>query len=498
MEVKCEECNSVYRFDEDQVSDRGVKVKCSHCGHMFVVRRSISGIACEELEDEDDLTPQELAEELRNSTSDKDMSTPPPARTTGTSRSKGPSWSKMKSSGKSKEGGSRKGLYLGLLIVALCGTVGYMASQNPEMTQANLGKGRTFVMRLYRIIMGPPKVSAIAEAHYSQAWDLMRQGHNDAYGQAVEQMSKALQISPSYPKALASMGELILLSKVSQESSQDAWNRIQESLNLNPRESNAYRARALYFQRMREPLKAEKEIKQALEINERDAMAYYYFGMMFGTDESLSSLARQHYERAIQLDQGLMQPRLALAKMSMDKEDWDRAKERLTGILDALPEHPVALELMKEIEAAQTPKVIPKKPQPKGYSYYLKRGINFHQQQRFAEATQAFDQAERMRSDRPDLHTHKGFLQIDMGSLQAATQSFLTALTLDGDYADAHVGLGIIYSDQGRVQEAMQEYSTYLDLAPNGERAREVEALLDNLLKRQGQQKIQIEVGASD
>ncbi len=37
MEVRCEKCQTEYEFDDSLVTDRGVPVKCTQCGHMFTV-----------------------------------------------------------------------------------------------------------------------------------------------------------------------------------------------------------------------------------------------------------------------------------------------------------------------------------------------------------------------------------------------------------------------------------------------------------------------------
>src|SRR5579883_1891939 len=39
MDVRCENCQTVYDFDETRVKDAGVTVKCTQCGHIFKVRK---------------------------------------------------------------------------------------------------------------------------------------------------------------------------------------------------------------------------------------------------------------------------------------------------------------------------------------------------------------------------------------------------------------------------------------------------------------------------
>ena len=39
MDVRCEKCMTVYEFDDSQVGENGVTVKCTTCGHVFRVKK---------------------------------------------------------------------------------------------------------------------------------------------------------------------------------------------------------------------------------------------------------------------------------------------------------------------------------------------------------------------------------------------------------------------------------------------------------------------------
>ena len=39
MDVRCERCNTDYEFDEDRITEAGVTVRCTHCDHVFVVKK---------------------------------------------------------------------------------------------------------------------------------------------------------------------------------------------------------------------------------------------------------------------------------------------------------------------------------------------------------------------------------------------------------------------------------------------------------------------------
>ncbi|HYX92749.1 MAG TPA: zinc-ribbon domain-containing protein, partial [Myxococcaceae bacterium] len=42
MDVRCERCKTEYEFDDARVTEAGVTVKCTSCGHVFRVRRRAS------------------------------------------------------------------------------------------------------------------------------------------------------------------------------------------------------------------------------------------------------------------------------------------------------------------------------------------------------------------------------------------------------------------------------------------------------------------------
>src|SRR3954471_12629982 len=39
MDVRCEKCQTEYELDEARLKPGGVTVKCTHCGHMFKIRK---------------------------------------------------------------------------------------------------------------------------------------------------------------------------------------------------------------------------------------------------------------------------------------------------------------------------------------------------------------------------------------------------------------------------------------------------------------------------
>jgi predicted Zn finger-like uncharacterized protein len=42
MIVKCEQCQTRFKIPDDKVTDKGVKVRCTKCGHTFRVTRDMA------------------------------------------------------------------------------------------------------------------------------------------------------------------------------------------------------------------------------------------------------------------------------------------------------------------------------------------------------------------------------------------------------------------------------------------------------------------------
>src|SRR6185503_9824836 len=39
MDVRCERCKTEYEFDDSRITEAGVTVKCTTCGHVFKVKK---------------------------------------------------------------------------------------------------------------------------------------------------------------------------------------------------------------------------------------------------------------------------------------------------------------------------------------------------------------------------------------------------------------------------------------------------------------------------
>jgi Flp pilus assembly protein TadD len=97
---------------------------------------------------------------------------------------------------------------------------------------------------------------------------------------------------------------------------------------------------------------------------------------------------------------------------------------------------------------------------------YYRLGIALFQQQRYAEAATAYQEALRFDPNNPDYYSELGSTYNKLGQWDKAEEEYGAALRLQDD-ATTHILLGAVYEQQGRLPEAIQEYETALRLQPS-------------------------------
>jgi predicted Zn finger-like uncharacterized protein len=108
---------------------------------------------------------------------------------------------------------------------------------------------------------------------------------------------------------------------------------------------------------------------------------------------------------------------------------------------------------------------------PGSFQGWMARGDREHENQRLTAALGAYDRAVEVEPSRPEAHLSRGVVLLELGNREAATAAFQRALELNPRYAVAQYWLGEAYRRSGRKSDAIRAFGRYLELSPEGEEA---------------------------
>lgn len=145
------------------------------------------------------------------------------------------------------------------------------------------------------------------------------------------------------------------------------------------------------------------------------------------------------------------------AKKDKEKADAD-AKAKLAAAQTAA-------------EAPVDAGAVAKKEPVHDYDWYMARGDRLRESDRAEAALDAYGRAEEMEPDRSEAIAGKGLALLDMGRQPQAEAAFERALKLNPRYGVAVMGLAETYRAMGRKDEAVQYYEKYLDILPDSPEA---------------------------
>jgi predicted Zn finger-like uncharacterized protein len=153
---------------------------------------------------------------------------------------------------------------------------------------------------------------------------------------------------------------------------------------------------------------------------------------------------------------------------------------RPSGSPNAGPSAPTALTTRSSASTAPRP-VRVAEGRTRSFQEWMARGDREHQNQRLAAALGAYDRAVEMEPSRPEAHLSRGVVLLEMGNRESATAAFQRALELNPRYAVAQYWLGEAYRRSGRKSDAISAFGRYLELSPEGAEAGAARRALQSL-----------------
>jgi predicted Zn finger-like uncharacterized protein len=129
------------------------------------------------------------------------------------------------------------------------------------------------------------------------------------------------------------------------------------------------------------------------------------------------------------------------------------------------------------------PKTAPRvaRSEPHNFDYYMTQGYRLLENQSPTLALEAFGQAADLRPDRAEPFGGRGLALLRVGDLSQAEASFQEALKLNPKFGIAVIGLAKTYLAQGRRDKAADYYGKYLEILPDGPEANGAKLALKQL-----------------
>ncbi|HEX4622439.1 MAG TPA: zinc-ribbon domain-containing protein [Myxococcaceae bacterium] len=156
------------------------------------------------------------------------------------------------------------------------------------------------------------------------------------------------------------------------------------------------------------------------------------------------------------------------ARLEKARADAD-AKAKATAVVVVAPVDAGSAEAKKEKEA------------PHDFEWWMARGDRLRESDRPEAALDAYGKAAEMEPDRAEPLAGKGLALNDMGHPLQAEASFQQALNINPRFGDAVIGLAETYKAQGRKQDALKYYQKYVDEHPTGPDASVARAAIKKL-----------------
>jgi predicted Zn finger-like uncharacterized protein len=121
--------------------------------------------------------------------------------------------------------------------------------------------------------------------------------------------------------------------------------------------------------------------------------------------------------------------------------------------------------------------------QKKTFDYYLAQGERLRDREKAAQALDMYGLAHDLKPERVEPVAGKGLALLDMANPSAAEAAFEEALKLNNRYGPAIMGIAEAFRMQGKNEKAVEFYQRYLDVLPNGSEAAVARNSIERLKK---------------
>ncbi len=191
---------------------------------------------------------------------------------------------------------------------------------------------------------------------------------------------------------------------------------------------------------------ANEYFQKMIQINPKHARAYFFSAICYEFNKEnirygegfKKDLAITHYQKAIQLDQSLVEAYFNLGHLYAALDEWKKASDCF-------------FELIK------------KKPKVAQFHFDFAHALGKNGQ--LEQAVREYDTALVLKPGWIDVYYNIGVLYLKYSYHEAARDYFVKVIELDSDYTDAYYNLGLLYDQHlGNANLAQKYYRHYLSL----------------------------------
>ena len=242
---------------------------------------------------------------------------------------------------------------------------------------------------------------------------------------------------------------------------------------------------------------AIENFNKVLEINPKDAMAYFNIGTIFSEKKEFD-IAIKNYQKCLAINPNHAETFDNIGSALKAQGSLTAAVEQFTQAINLKPNFTqahynlgVALQEKGNFSESITSYENACQIKPNYFKAYLGIGNTLKEQGKVGATIDSYKQALKINPDYADAYHNMGNALQDNGDLDAAIDSYKQALKIKPDYTDAYYNMGISLKNKGELDAAIDSYKQAIKIKPE---YAEAYYKLGNALEDKGEIELAIEI----